>query len=276
MNRVEDKMRAWSKWVAFGSLAAVVAIAGCASSAEGEAASAANVGMNADPPEVAHMALIRDAISKLSLRADQRTIVDQLGREADARHEPIRVARTALQGALADQVAAGKIDRALLKPQIDALLQAIDQSRAADRVALGRLHDILDKDQRNQFVDAIEDQVKNRIHDRPGVQNAKRWAADLNLTDQQRDQIRASLQARFQGQRDSMKEQMHSMRQQGKQMLESFRQDQFTPDGTVFGRDKIERGIGRMIDFAETTLPVLTADQRAIAAQKIRTRPGHF
>jgi hypothetical protein len=31
-----------------------------------------------------------------------------------------------------------------------------------------------------------------------------------------------------------------------------------------------------MIDFAEATLPVLTPEQRAIAAQKIRTRVGRF
>src|SRR5262245_42711256 len=102
-------MRPFSKWVAVGSLAAVLAALGCASSAEGEAASAANFGMHQDPPEVAHMGFVREAIAKVSLRPDQKTIVDQLGREADARHEPIRAARVALQGALADQVAAGKI-----------------------------------------------------------------------------------------------------------------------------------------------------------------------
>jgi Spy/CpxP family protein refolding chaperone len=255
-----------------------LAIAGCGStSADGEAATAAHVGgMNEDPPEVAHTRFIREALSKVSLRADQKALVDQLGREAEARHEPIRVARVALQGAFADQVAAGKIDRAALKPQIDALTQAVDQSGAADRVALGRLHDILDKDQRNQFVDAVEDQFKSRMHGRPGMHHAKQWAADLNLSEQQRDQIRAALQARFQGQRDAMKEQMHSMRERGKQMLDSFRQDQFTPDPTLLSRDRVERGIARMIDFAETALPMLTPDQRQIAAQKIRTKGAHF
>jgi hypothetical protein len=66
------------------------------------------------------------------------------------------------------------------------------------------------------------------------------------------------------------------MRDRGKQMLDSFRQDQFTPDPNILGRDRIERGIARMIDFAETALPVLTPDQRQIAAQKIRTRGAHF
>ena len=98
----------------------------------------------------------------------------------------------------------------------------------------------------------------------------------MNLSDQQRDQIRTSLQTRFQGQRDAMREQMHTMRERGKQMLESFRQDQFTPDANILGRDKLERGISRMIDFAETAVPVLTPDQRQIAAQKIRTRGAHF
>jgi len=269
-------MRAFSKWAAFGSLVGFLALSGCASSNEGQVVSAAQVGMDQDPPEVSHMNFIREALGKVALRPDQRPLIDQLGREAEARHEPIRKARLDLRGALADQVAAGKIDRALLKPQIDALIQAIEQSRAADRVALGRLHDILDKDQRNQFVDAIEEQFKQRKHDRHGMHQAKQWAADLNLSDEQRDQIRASMQARFQGQREAMKEQMHSMRERGKQMLDSFRQDQFTPDATVFGRDKIERGVSRMIDFAETALPVLTPEQRALAAQKIRTRGGRF
>ena len=38
----------------------------------------------------------------------------------------------------------------------------------------------------------------------------------------------------------------------------------------------MERGIARMIDFAESTLPVLTPEQRAIAAQRIRTKGARF
>jgi hypothetical protein len=57
-------------------------------------------------------------------------------------------------------------------------------------------------------------------------------------------------------------------------MLESFRQDQFTPPAVAFGPDKVERGVGRMIDFADAALPTLTAEQRAVAAQKIRTQKG--
>jgi Spy/CpxP family protein refolding chaperone len=261
-----------------GSVAGALALSACASSTEGAAANAAQAGITDDPPEVVHMNFVREALSKVPLRDDQKALVEQLGREADARHEPIRQARTALQGALADQVAAGKIDRGLLKPQVDALLQAIEQSRAIDRVALGRLHDVLDKNQRGQFVDAVEERFQQGRGMHPGAQRMQRWAADLNLSDAQRDQIRASLQARFQGQREGMKEQWHAMRERGKAMLESFRQDQFTPDpnAPVFGRDQIERRINRMIDLAETAVPILTPEQRALAAQKIRTHVGRF
>jgi Spy/CpxP family protein refolding chaperone len=262
-------------------LVGALALSACGgSSAEAETAAAAQAGANMDPPEVAHMGFIREALAKVTLRADQKALVEQLGREADARHEPIAKARADLKAALADQVAAGKIDRAALKPQVDAVLQAIDASRAADRVALGRLHDILDKNQRNQFVDAIEDHFHHGgPHHMGGMgMPMKKWASDLNLTDQQRDQIRASIQAKFQGQRDAMKEEFHRMRDQGKAMLESFRQDQFTPDANapIFGRDRLERGIGKMIDMAEAAVPVLTPEQRAIAAQKIREGRGRF
>jgi hypothetical protein len=68
------------------------------------------------------------------------------------------------------------------------------------------------------------------------------------------------------------------MREQGKQLLESFRQDTFAPDPNpaVFSRDRVEHGVAKMIDLAETALPMLTPDQRAIAAAKIRAGGGHF
>jgi Spy/CpxP family protein refolding chaperone len=274
-------MRAFSKWVALGSVAGALALTACASSTEGEAAAAAQAGVNQDPPEVAHMNFVREALTKVSLRPDQQPIVDQLGKDAATRHEAIKTARGALRNAIADQVQAGKIDRAALKPQMDALLAAIDQSRPADRAAMVRLHDVLDKNQRNQFVDALEAQ----FHDhgahagRPGLGHARQWASDLNLTDQQRDQIRTAVRGKFEGQREQMKEQWHAAREQGQKMLESFRQDQFTLDANspqLFGRDKIAGGVGKMIDFAEAAVPTLTPEQRVIAAQKIRNHEGRF
>jgi Spy/CpxP family protein refolding chaperone len=273
-------MNAFSRWAAWGSIAGALTLAACGSRPESDAAVAAQAGVTEDPPEVAHAGLIREAISKLTLRPDQQPQVEQLAKEAEARHDAIKQARLALRNALADQVQAGKVDRAALKPQMDALLAAIDQSRPADRAALMRLHDILDKNQRSQFVDAIEARFHGGGHEGHrggGFHHMQQWAADLNLTDQQRDQIRTALHDKFQGQREQMKEQWRTTREQGHQLLESFRQDQFTLDANspqIFGRDKIERGIGKMLDLAETAVPLLTPEQRVIAAQKLRTQVG--
>src|SRR5262245_57293193 len=95
--RGEVMMRAFPKWAAFGALAAVVSLSACASNPEGEVASAAQVGIDQGPPEVAHMGFLRDALGKIALRSDQKGIVEQLLREADARHEPIPKARLALR-----------------------------------------------------------------------------------------------------------------------------------------------------------------------------------
>src|SRR5439155_23370782 len=63
-NGVEVTMRAFSKWAAFGSLAGVLALSACASSTEGTAANMAQAGMTDDPPEAAHMGVIRDALAR--------------------------------------------------------------------------------------------------------------------------------------------------------------------------------------------------------------------
>jgi Spy/CpxP family protein refolding chaperone len=264
--------------MAWGSVAGALALTACGSAPEGEAAAAAQAGVTQDPPEVAHMSFVREALAKVSLRPEQQPIIDQLGKEADARHASIKNARVALRNAIADQVQAGKIDRAALKPQMDALLAAIEQSRPADRAAMVKLHDTLDKNQRNQFVDAIESQFHDHAGGRVGFGHARQWASDLNLTDQQRDQIRSAVRSKFEGQKDQMRLQYQQTREQGRQMLESFRQDQFAPDPNVqlFGRDKIAGGVGKMLDFAEAAVPTLTPEQRATAAQKLRSSDGHF
>src|SRR6266536_6159799 len=128
-----------SKRLVWGVLVGAVAVAGCGSNAETEAA-AAQGGLNEEPPEVAHVGFLREALGAVSLRADQRPLVEQLANDAQARHQTIKQARQALRSALADQVQAGTVDRAALKPPIDALLAAIEQSRAADRAALLKLH----------------------------------------------------------------------------------------------------------------------------------------
>jgi Spy/CpxP family protein refolding chaperone len=247
-------------------------MAACASRAEAEGVTSAQAAAAAvDPPEVAHLHFIREALSKVSLRPDQKQAVDQLTADAAARHAPIQQAREALASALADQVQAGAIDRAALQPKIDALVQAIEQARPAGQTALVRLHDLLDKGQRNQFVDALEAQFHGHHGEGRGMK-LRKWATDLNLTDAQRQQIHAAVQAQFQGQGG---DQGHGKvgREGMRKLMESFRQDQFIidPNASPFTSDKVQHHVDKIVSVAAAALPILTPEQRAIAAQKLRT-----
>jgi len=244
----------------------------CASRADSEAASPAQAALNETAPEAGHLHFIRDALSKVTLRPDQKTQVETLVADAQARHATIRQAHQALASALADEVQAGTIDRAALQPQIDALTAAIEQSRPQDQAALARLHDLLDPAQRNQFVDAIEAEFHGGGHHEGRGMMMRKWAADLNLSEQQREQIHAALKAKFQGGQNGEKEHWREARENGKKWLESFRQDQFNATLPV-APAKIGGGIGKIVDVAEAAVPILTPEQRAIAAQKLRTMP---
>jgi Spy/CpxP family protein refolding chaperone len=260
---------------ASGLLLGAGVLGGCGSSADAETLTAAQAEMSQDPGPagIGHFRLIREALSHVTLRPDQQIEIDKLAADAEARHADVKKAREALHAAIADQVQAGRIDRAALKPQMDALLAAVEKVRPLDRAAFVRLHDILDAKQRGAFVDAMEAAHKERMDHHGGRHGMRKWAADLNLTDAQRDQIKSALHTRFAGQREGMREQWHAVREQGKQLLESFRQDQFTLDANspvLFSRDRIEHGAAKILDAAEAAVPVLTPEQRAAAAAKIR------
>jgi Spy/CpxP family protein refolding chaperone len=251
--------------------ASALAMTAC-SGAEAGPAVAAVQAANEDPAEAAHFGLLREALDKVALRPDQKTEVDQMVAAAKGRHDAVRAAQVALRGALADQVLAGKIDRAALKPQIDAVLAAIDKSRPDDRAALIRLHDLLDKNQRDQLVSAVESSFGARMQDHKG-RGLQQWAADLNLTDQQRDQIRAAMRDQFHQDGESPRQHWRDAHEQGRRLLQSFREDKFTLDGAApLGRDRVEHGIDRMLDLANVAVPILKPEQRAVAAQKIRAQ----
>jgi Spy/CpxP family protein refolding chaperone len=260
-----------SKWLACGVTAGALALGACSGAEAGQGAASSAQAANEDPAGFAQLGLIREALDKVALRPDQKTEIEQMMAAAEARHEPVRAAHVALRSAIADQVVAGKVDRGALRPQIDSLLVAIDRARPDDRAALVRLHDLLDKGQREQLVGAVESSFRGRMKDRKG-HGPHQWAADLNLSDQQRDQIRAAMRDQFHKGGDGAREHWRAAHEEGRRLLHSFREDKFTLDGTVvFGRDRIEHGIDRMIELANTAVPILRPEQRAIAAQKLRT-----
>jgi Spy/CpxP family protein refolding chaperone len=67
---------------------------------------------------------------------------------------------------------------------------------------------------------------------------------------------------------------MHEQMSQGKKALDSFRSDKFDPNAAAPSADQVRvrasAGSTRMVGVVEKVLPILTPEQRKIAAEKVR------
>jgi hypothetical protein len=220
--------------------------------------------------------MLGTALGEVPLRPEQRTEIEQLATDAETRHGNVVAARKDLMEALAAQVEAGTIDRTALQPKIDAAAKAWEAVRPADRAALERLHAILDASQRTAFVDALQAQLKAARGEHAGAKGAHlaEWATDLKLTDAQQEQIRGLLQAQFAAHKGEHAAAWKEGRAKGKQLFEAFKQDRFVMDEAMPAANLAERAStmsDKFIGVAQTVLPVLTPEQRTLAAQKLRT-----
>jgi Spy/CpxP family protein refolding chaperone len=224
-----------------------------------------------------HIKVLGEALGDVPLTAAQRSAIEQLATDAEARQAASRTARHDLIVALAAQIEAGRVDRAALQPRVDALVAAHQATQPADRAALEQLHALLGPDQRTAFVDAVEARVSQRMGAMHDKHPLAKWAADLGLTEDQKSQIRDAMKQRFQA--------MHAEggfhgkppwaegHHQGAKVMEAFKQDRFVMAEVAPPQDLAAKATAmcdHMLGVAEVALPVLTPQQRTIAAQKLR------
>jgi Spy/CpxP family protein refolding chaperone len=260
--------------LAAGPLACGGSVAAEPAASAGSPSTRAPVARNTHGP----VKLVGEALTDVPLTAIQRAQIETMAAEAEARHATTRSARRDLMVAIAGQVRSGAIDRTALQPKIDALVAAARSTQPADRAAFEQLHAILEPDQRKLFVDALE----ARWHDRMGATNAKhpmkQWAEDLKLSDEQRAQIRAALQQHFAGAGKGHDGGPHGAegKRRAAQVLDAFKKDRLLLDEVAPAHDgPAEQGAKaseRFLGMAEVVLPMLTPEQRAIAAQKLEER----
>ena len=241
---------------------------------------------------------VADALATVPLRADQRATIEQMAKDAETRMEPARKARGDLMLAIADQVQKGAIDRTALQPKIDAVAAAHQSAQPGNRAAFEKLHDLLTPEQRLAFVNAME--AEHHDQKGPGQRGEgmrgrmNKWATDLGLSQDQQDQIKTKMQARWQAhfagavtgadqtgavQDGHMMAEGHKMHEQYKAMLEAFKGDNFKMDQVAPAQDHREMAngfAGHMLGMLETSLSVLTPEQRNIAANKLREKATKF
>jgi Spy/CpxP family protein refolding chaperone len=227
--------------------------------------------------------MVADALGDVPLRADQRTELEKLATEAEARHQATASAHKDLMEAVAVQIEAGSIDRAALQPKIDAAANAWKSVQDADRASLERVHAILDASQREKFVDALQARMKAARSEHEGKAKGHEggihaWAADLKLTDAQREQLKQAFRDNMKahgaaaGLREGWKE--HHARA-GK-VMDAFKTDHFVLDEVAPKQDPqaiADKMSGRILHMAEVALPILTPEQRSIAAAESPIKP---
>jgi Spy/CpxP family protein refolding chaperone len=207
--------------------------------------------------------LLGAALKLDSLTPEQRTQIEQLVSQRRAAGVPVRQADAQVLTVLAQQVEAAKVDKAALAPSLAAEKSAAMAERQVDAAVLAKLHAILTPAQRGQLVDGIEAKMAQggRVRE-PGAAK-ERFGAKLGLSDQQKAEIKANLQA----ERGPMG-QRPEMRGKGKAALESFRGDSF--EAVALAR--VEKRGGREARLTEAMIPVLTPNQRATVAGHLRSR----
>ena len=259
-------------------LAGSLSMAACGGSVAAEPQTAQGAVSKAPIAQDAHgpVKMIGTALGEVPLRNDQRTEIEKLATEAEARHASGRQAHKDLMEAVALEVEAGKIDRAALQPKIDAVAVEMEKSRDADRASFERLHAILDASQRAAFVNALEARVHEKMgehgdHASKGARGGmKQWAEDLKLTDDQKTQIFAALHEKM-----KEREHAHGDHERGAKVMEAFKTDHFVMSEVapkVDMKAAANKMSDRILGIVETALPILTPEQRTLAAQKIRAR----
>jgi Spy/CpxP family protein refolding chaperone len=211
--------------------------------------------------------LVDEALSQVSLRPDQIATLQKLGGDVDAKVAIVDQAKRNLLAALGRQVEGGSIDIAALEPQIRAFIDESALASPALRGAMQKLHDTLDASQRQQFVAALANAIRERQASATPNATLERWSTTLDLTDQQKQQVGAILEAAgAAGQ---------PVRARLERVLASFAEPSFSIDKVLppsNPRARAERVASEIIEIAALVTHVLTPEQRVIAARAIERR----
>jgi len=217
---------------------------------------------------------IADSFAEVPLRPDQRSEIESLMTASQARHAPMKPLIKDVVLTLADQIEKGTLDEAALQTKVDAALAAMKPIQAEDRKAIQRAHDLLDKDQRDALVSAMESKRESRFGKWGGGRREGfgKIAEQLNLTADQKAKIFDAMHSEFQnGEHPNFRE----FKERHEKAMDAFKADSFNVDRDMPQVDMAEHAtkmLERGTRIAKTVLPILTPDQRTTAAKLLRDR----
>jgi Spy/CpxP family protein refolding chaperone len=209
--------------------------------------------------------LVEEALSGIDLSPQQKDEIQKLGADVNQHVGDVDKAKRDLLLDLAKEIESGQIDESTLKPDEDKVDRAAEAASPDLRSAFQKMHDVLNADQRKEFVTGFRDALHKREPKLDTKSQVDELAKNLSLTDDQKQKISGIL--------DEDKAANDETRGRLDKVLDAFPSDSFSiddvlPAGSV--KDRGDKMMHRIVDQTRKVAAVLTPEQRAKAAKAIR------
>ncbi|MGD0675807.1 MAG: Spy/CpxP family protein refolding chaperone [Polyangiaceae bacterium] len=224
------------------------------------------------------------SLDSLGTTPEQEASIKKIQTDLYAKLQPAHDAEKAVLSALADGVAAGKIDRAKIEVAIGRVASAAAGVDDAVANSLNQLHAALTPPQRTALVGKVEAHfdVWREVNstDEPAAKDAHghigRLTKELALTPDQVEKIRSNFQSSNRGGAvfDSKDAEAHL-----KSFADAFASDSFDAKSLTMGGPANGQvaawGLTRMAHLYEAATPVLTHEQRVKLADSLRRHANY-
>jgi Spy/CpxP family protein refolding chaperone len=223
------------------------------------------------------------AVDTLGLDEAKRASVEKIQSDLRAKTAPARDAENDLLGAIADGVAAGKLDTAKINAAVEKHAAASTGMHEATADALTQLHDALTPAERAALVDKVKahwevwhkvnvDEKAANKDDKGG--HLAQLTKLLALTPDQVDKISAALatDAPVTPKTDPKAEDGHVQSFAAAFLADKFDAKSLASSATASAGHVARHGGGRLARFYAAVTPVLTPQQRTTLAAEIRER----
>jgi Spy/CpxP family protein refolding chaperone len=224
------------------------------------------------------------SLDTLGVSPEQQAAVERIRKDLHAKMDPARAAEQSVVATLADGLAAGTIDTAKVDAAVGLATEAAAASHDASAAALNELHSVLTSSQRGALVDKVEAHwavwqkanAEETATARPEGGHLATLAADLALTEEQVNKIRANL---AEGMKAVPRLDPQEIATHLRAFGDAFRGETFdaktlTTAGSADAH-MVGWGTAQMAHFVETVSPVLTPEQRATFAERLREHSNH-
>ena len=233
------------------------------------------------------VAMLMSELSEVGIKPEQKSAVDAIDADIEKLGDATKEGRMQLNNDLAEGAAAGKLDKAKVDADVKKLEKAADSTAAALQDAVNKLHKTLDPAQRKKLVELMrakgkehEEHMKAEMaehgkgeHEKGEHGRMEKMGEELGLTPEQREKLKAKLEAGMKAEMGKMKEHHAGMEKHMKAVGDAFETDKFDAKKVGVGEhagDMVKMMTSGKIHMVEAVLSVLTPEQRSKFAEHIR------